>query len=252
MSVQVLLATMKQKNFDFLPDLNIQSDILIGNQADFNEVSETTYQGHQAKMYSFAERGVGLNRNNTLMRATADYCLIADDDMVYVDNYPELVEKAFAALPDADVIIFNLHEKNTVRYVNKSTYRVRLHNFMRFGAARLAIKTESIHLAGIHFNLCFGGGTEHSNGEDTIFLHDCLRSGLKIYAVPEYIATLREDSESTWFTGYTDKYLRDKGLVYSIMFRRLRPVMAVLDALKYGKRYNRAFSDIVKNIMYYK
>lgn len=235
--VEVLIATMNRKNVDFLKKMNVKSNVLIGNQCDKYDYIEfnTPVVG---KMYSFAERGVGLNRNNTLMRATENICLIADDDIIYDDNYEHTIEKAFARHPDADLIIFNVHESTPKRYVNKKDYKVNYLNFMRFGAVRIAFKRQSIHLNGIHFNLCFGGGTKHSNGEDTLFLKECLNHGLKIYAVPEYIATLDESSESTWFNGYNDKYLADKGILYKVMFKKYWKILSALDALKFHKKYN--------------
>lgn len=35
----------------------------------------------------------------------------ADDDMIYEDNYKDIVEKAFNDNPSADIIVFNLREK---------------------------------------------------------------------------------------------------------------------------------------------
>ena len=38
--------------------------------------------------------------------------------------------------------------------------------------------------AHITFSLLFGGGAKYSNGEDSLFLKDCLKYGLVVYAVP--------------------------------------------------------------------
>lgn len=94
---------------------------------------------------------------------------------------------------------------------------------MRFGAARIAFRRKSITKNGITFNLHFGGGTEYSAGEDTLFLHDCLRKGLKIVAVPDSIATLLENRESTWFKGYTDKYFLDRGALFAAISKKWLP-----------------------------
>lgn len=111
MSVQVLIATMNQTDHSLLKKMNIQSDAIVSNQCDFNKIEEFTYNGYNIKFISFAEKGVGLNRNNALMRADADYCLFADDDLVYVDGYPQIVENEFKKHPNADVLIFNLIEQ---------------------------------------------------------------------------------------------------------------------------------------------
>ena len=108
MRIQVLIATMKQHDHSLLETMNIQPEAVVGNQCERNEIEHFKFQGHDVAWYSFAERGVGLNRNNTLMRADADVCLFADDDMVYVDSYPKIVKNAFDELPDADIIVFDL------------------------------------------------------------------------------------------------------------------------------------------------
>ncbi|MCI9582928.1 MAG: glycosyltransferase family 2 protein [Clostridium sp.] len=107
-TLQVLVAAVDQKDAALPRTLNLQSDAIIGNQCDRNSIEVMDYNGHEIIYLNFKERGVGLNRNNAFMRASADIVLFADDDMRYVAHYPDIVRKAFAAYPDADVILFNL------------------------------------------------------------------------------------------------------------------------------------------------
>lgn len=234
--VQVLIATMNQTDHSLLEKMNISSDVIIGNQCKMNNVEYFEFKGFNASIYSFNEKGVGLNRNNTLMRATGDICLFADDDMRYVDNYSEIVCEAFDKFPDADIIIFNLIEKNPTRYVIKKEEKVGYFNYLRYGTARIAVRMDKIREQGIFFHLCFGGGTEHSHGEDNIFLTDCLKKGLKIYAVPEYIAELTEERESTWNNGYDDKYFIDQGCLYKQISKKYWKLLCLQDALRRCKR----------------
>ena len=201
MRIQVLVAAMNQNDHSLINKMNIKTDAIVGNQCGFNFVEIFKIGDQKIQYLNFAERGVGLNRNNTLMRADADICLFADDDMVYENNYREIIEKAFQSHPDADVIVFNLKEPVITRKVITKESKVGYLNYLRYGTARVAIRLDSIRKHGIYFNQCFGGGTEHSHGEDNIFLNACLKNKLKIYAVPEYIATLTEERESSWSTG---------------------------------------------------
>lgn len=237
MKIQVLIATMRQTDHSLLEKMNIQTDAIVGNQCDRNEVEDFEWNGHRIKYLSFAERGVGLNRNNALMRADADVCLFADDDMVYVDCYPELIEKAFAENPKADVVIFNLIEKNSARKQINKTSRVGYLNYLRYGTARVAFKLNSVKSQGIYFNQCFGGGTEHAHGEDNLFLTACLDKGLKIYSVPIDIAELKDERPSSWNTGYDDKYLIDQGILYKTISRRWWRLLCLQDALRRHKSY---------------
>ena len=238
MNVQVLIATMNQTDHSLLEKMNIQTDVIVGNQCDLNRMEDFQWNGHEVKWLSFAERGVGLNRNNTLMRASSDIIILADDDLVYMPNYKKIVEAAYRRIPDADVIIFNLQrdDENNSAWVSKDT-RITWRNYMRYGAARVTARLKPLRLYGISFNQCFGGGTEHSCGEDTLFLTSCLRAGLKIYAVPEVIAELKNDRESTWFQGYTEKYFIDKGILYHVISRKFWRLLCLQDALRHARRY---------------
>ena len=100
MKLEVLLATMNQTDDSVLDSIGVHSDVLVCNQTDV----ETDYKsyikdGYSVRWYDFQERGVGLNRNNALLRATGDICLLADDDVLYetikecVLN-PDIVRKA--------------------------------------------------------------------------------------------------------------------------------------------------------------
>ena len=236
MKVQVLVAALNQSNHSLLERMNIQSDVIVGNQCDENSIEKFIYNGFSAIYLNFSERGVGLNRNNALMRADADYCLFADDYMVYIDNYPQIVINAFNKNPKADILIFNIKEKKSSRYVITKKTKVGYLNYLRYGTARIAIKLEKVKNKGIYFNQCFGGGTEHCHGEDNIFLSDCLKEGLKIYAVPITIAELKEDRKSTWNNGYDKKYLAEQGCLYKTISHRLWKLLCLQDALRRSKR----------------
>lgn len=236
MKIQVLVATMNQTDHSLIKKMNIKTDAIVGNQCRFNSIEEFTVGTQNIRYLNFAEKGVGLNRNNALMRADADICLFADDDMVYEDNYAEIVEGCFLENPDADVIVFNLKEKNVSRKVIQKRFRVGYLNYLRYGTARIAIRLSSVKRFGIYFNQCFGGGTEHCHGEDNLFLTACLKNGLKIIAVPKYIATLTEERASSWNTGYDEKYLRDQGDLYRVISRRWWWLLCLQDAVRRCRR----------------
>lgn len=249
MEVQVLVATMNQKDYSLLEKMNIHSSTIVGNQCDRNCIEHFEYGQYQVTYLNFAECGVGLNRNNTLMRATGDVCLFADDDMVYVEKYNEIVEKTFNENPQADVILFNLVEKVPHRYVIKKVHRVWFHNYLRYGTARIAIRLKKVRENGIYFNQCFGGGTEHCHGEDNLFLTDCLKKGLKMYAVPVYIAELTEERESTWNKGYDDKYFTDQGYLHKTISKRIWKLLCFQDAFRHRKLYGMSFRVSYKKMV---
>lgn len=237
MRIQVLLATMNQEDHSILDKVNIQTDAIVGNQCDYNKIEEFTYKGHKIKWLSLCERGVGLNRNNALMRADADVVLFSDDDMVYIDGYESVVRNAFSELPDADIIIFDLKYPNNDRKPITKKKRVGLRGCTRFGAARFAVRLSKARLKGISFNLCFGGGAQYSSGEDSLFLRECLKHKLKVYTYPYIIASLQDERASTWFEGYNDKFFYDKGVVFSLMNPQICYFTSIFHCFKERKRY---------------
>lgn len=243
MNVQVLVAAMHQKDKSLPEKMNIRSDAIVANQCDTNEIEDFTWKGHAIRYLSFAERGVGLNRNNALMRATGDICLFADDDMRYCDDYVETVTKAFETHPDADVLIFNLIEKVPTRPIIQKEGRVSWLNFLRYGTARVAVRNSAIQANGIYFNQCFGGGTAHCHGEDNLFLAACLGKGLRMYAIPAFIAELTEERASSWDNGYNEKYLRDQGVLYRTMTRKYWKLLCLQDALRHQGIYGRGWLE---------
>src|SRR5699024_7514966 len=125
-------STMHKDDFLFISEMNIQSDAIIINQTNRNSYEEFILKSkNKVKMYSFDEKGIGLSRNNALMRSTADICLMADDDMEYTDGYEEIVRNAFKKNPNADLIVFNvpiLKKNGEIKQKVKKAQRIHLYN----------------------------------------------------------------------------------------------------------------------------
>lgn len=259
MNIEVLVSTMHQQNADLIKKMNIQTDAIIVNQADEFGYKEIKENDSCIRFYTFNERGVGLSRNSALMRSDSDVCILADDDMIFIDGYEKTVKNAFKEHSDADLIIFNIIEENdSANRENVTTKKIGKFNYMNYGAARIAFKRKSVTYNGITFNLNFGGGTLHSSGEDTLFLSECLKKGLKIIAVPQAIANLKDERESTWFKGYNEKYFFDKGVVLALAHPFLCKPFALYLTLRHNEYSESGFSkskiykEIIKGIKFIK
>lgn len=252
MRIQVLIASMHQTDHSLVEKMRITTDAIIANQCDRNSIESYETNGQRITYLNFAERGVGLNRNNALMRADADICLFADDDMVYVDDYAQIITRAFETEPSADVIVFNLREKDSMRKSIAKKAKVGYLNYLRYGTARIAVRLQSVKKNGIYFNQCFGGGTPYCHGEDNLFLHACLKAGLKVIAIPETIAELTDERPSSWNNGYDEKYVHDQGVLYRTLSKRWWRLLCLQDSLRRHASYNmsalRAYKTMKKGV----
>lgn len=251
MKIEVLISTMNQKDLTLVNQMNVKGNAIIINQCDKNDFIELNDNNRCIKMFSFNERGIGLSRNTALMRSTADICVMADDDLTYVDDYEMIIKKAFEDNPKADMIIFNvpaLNEERDGNSDNKKEYKVNYSNFMRYGTFRLAFRRESILKANIYFSLLFGGGAKYGSGEDTLFIHECLKKGLKIYTCPIQIGTVKQE-DSSWFKGYNEKYFYDKGVLYNTISKRMSSLLILQFAIRKYNLYKNEM-DMINAIRY--
>lgn len=248
-SIEVLAVTMNAKNFELVKKMNINGAAIIANQDNRND-SNFYSKNEKIKMITTATRGVGRNRNICLLNASADICILADDDMVFDNDYEKIVFDAFSKIPDADIIIFNLDTVGEVtrnRRNNHSISKVRRFNAMNYGAARIAFRLQSIQKANIFFSVLFGGGCPYSSGEDTLFLYEAIKKGLNIYTYPKRLATVTQN-KSSWFEGYTEKYFCDKGvLYYSLSHKKIIYIfLCIQDAIRHRNIYKKSVKNVIK------
>ncbi len=238
MNLEVLIATVNQaKPFSLVEKMKLNSDAIIANQTDHVSYEEKNIKNNKIKLYNFKERGVGLNRNNALMRSDADIVLLADDDIKYIDNYKNIIIEEFKRNPKADMIVFNLETSDLARprFKIKKYKRVRYYNCLRYGAVRMAFKLNKIREKNIYFSLLFGGGAKYSCGEDSLFILECIKKGIKVYSSPKSIGTINE-SQSTWFNGYNEKFFKDKGILFKFMYGKLAILLDLRFLIKYKKQ----------------
>lgn len=227
MKLQVLVAAVNE-NVEMLAEkMNLESEAVIVNQCDYFAYQEYLHRDKLIRCFSMAERGVGLSRNTALMRAEGEICLFSDEDIVLSSGYEKTVLEAFEANPDADIITFNFKvDPSRATYYNRSKKRIRWYNYGRYPTYAVAARLEALRRANVSFSLLFGGGARYSNGEDSLFLHDCLKKRLHLYADT---AQIGEEiyRESTWFKGYNAKFFKDRGVLYHDLYGVLAPLFSL-------------------------
>lgn len=106
-----------------------------------------------------------------------------------------------------------------------------------------------IDKANIHFSHLFGDGCKYSSGEDSLFLIDCFRKGLRVYSYDGLIGDNIRDS-STWFRGYTEKFFYDRGAFAACAFPKLKYIVCIYYLFAYRKVRKCSVLKMLK-LMYY-
>ncbi len=218
--LEVLISALRKDPVELAAEMGLESDAVLIDQTD-RESDRLFMNGRYiVHCIEMKVRGVGLSRNTAIdnIDTGKKIVLFADDDIRYNGGYRNLILNEFAEHPEADMILFNVEvcrERRT--YLNEKWKRVRLYNSGRYPAYSIAVRSDRLLGSGVRFSLLFGGGAKFSCGEDSLFLRDCLKAGLKIYASPLCIGH-EEVRPSTWFEGYGEKYFKDKGVLYYYMY----------------------------------
>ena len=92
--LEILLSCMHQ-TVDIIERSNIKCNATIVNQCDKNDKRMITFYGNdETSMINWIDssrRGLSRSRNLALHSASCDYCLIADDDEVFVDGVDKII-----------------------------------------------------------------------------------------------------------------------------------------------------------------
>jgi len=254
MNIEVIISTMNNSNIlELVEKMNIQTKAIVINQSDNHDYKEFSFNNNIIRSYSFNEIGVGKSRNSGLSRSTETICLMADDDMVYVNNYDQIILEEFKNNPSADVILFNvpIYNQDGTKIIKiKKNEKINIFNSLKYGTVNIAFRRNTIIKNNIHFSLFFGGGTFFGSGEDTLFINECLKKNLKVISNTKVIATIKQ-GQSTWFSGYNEKFFMDKGALFKALSPALYHLYIVQFVLRkrslYKKEYN--FLEILK-LMY--
>lgn len=235
MKVQVLASVMDETMESIVERMRLDSDAVVINQCDCLHFQEMEHKGHMIRFFSFPDRGVGRSRNEAIMRADGDICLFSDEDIVYEPGYAEAVAAEFERNPRADLILFNITVDESRRtYHIQERKRVHWYNCGRYGAVSFAVRRHSLLRSGVTFSLLFGGGAKYSNGEDSLFLKEFMSKGNRVYMAPVTIGR-ETPRQSTWFTGYGEKFFKDRGVLYHYLYGRLAWAMGLRFLLAHRK-----------------
>lgn len=226
MSVEVLVSTM-YSNIDIVKDMNIYGSCTIINQCDIDNFETDIQDKKKIKFISSRERGLSKSRNLAISNAEEEILVLADDDIIYVDNYENIIKEQYSKNKEYDIIVFQVEgiNKKFKNYYKKEK-ELNYLTSMKVSSVEITLRRSSIIKAGVKFNELLGAGSKYSMGEENTFLFECLKKGLRIKYVPIKIANLYI-GESSWFNGFNEKYFFDRGAVFTAMSSKLWLILSI-------------------------
>ena len=256
MKLEVLISCMFQKDCGIIERSNINTDCLVINQTNEDNYQEFQLaNNNKVRIISTKERGISKSRNMAIYNAAKDICLICDDDEILDPDYEGKILDAFENNKDYDVIVFMVSVGNQSyhRKVYKSKeYNINYLTALKITSWQIAFRREKIVKNNIRFDETIGSGVSKAGGEENIFLHDCLRHGLKIKYVPVHIG-LATQEESQWASQiYSKDYFYDRGVFTKKLYggKLFACIYAIYFSIKKHSQYKNktSFSQALINM----
>lgn len=221
MRVEVLISAVNLDSIDFYKKLNLECDGLIINQAGYNAYEEVDTGDFKVRMITSDTKGSAISRNLAILNSNADIIIMSDDDEVFESGYVKMVKDAFISNPKVDFFVFKtiIHQdgKKIVKVSEEKNLNVL--NCLRYGTVHFVFRREAIIKKNIFFHPYFGAGTENGGGEDSFFILEAIRKGLRLRTNTNLLAQVYND-DSTWFEGFTEKYFYNKGQLARALFNK--------------------------------
>ncbi len=149
-------------------------------------------------------------------------CLISDDDVSYTDKQLTRIIEVFGERPATDAICFRIatpEGQPPFKCYPDREYELRqipVYGPFCFSSIEIAFRLSPVLSERIRFDENFGLGSSRwpEGGEETVFLSDCLKAGLRLDYVPEYLVTHPYES-----TGKRAKTVRKAQMLEAVAVR---------------------------------
>lgn len=237
MQLEVLVSCMGQTDYSIIHKSRLTGDVLIVNQCQEESKKQVNNGNQRIRMVSTKQRGLSNSRNLAIHLSDRDICLLCDDDEVFEPDYESIILDSFQHLEKADIIAFQV--ENKITRLSNRIQKVGYLKSLRLSSVQLAFRRTSILSRQLKFDTLLGAGSGNGSLEESKFLWDCLKAGLKIYYVPKPISVLQSNS-STWFNSYDDIFFRQRGAA-------TRYMMGLILSMAYGVYYLLAKYRLYRN-----
>lgn len=215
MTFNLLISCMYQTDTTIIERSNVQSDVVVVNQCDYDLVEEFDFVNKKgrtchAKFISTTERGLSRSRNMAIRNAWGDICQICDDDEVIADDAEDIIIRAYEENPDAGLIAFSLIRNDCHKTYPERKGILGFKQVLQTSSLQITFSRSLMEQYGISFDEKMGSGTGNGGGEENKFMLDWRKAGAEMLYYPDVIATINP-GESQWFHGYDSRYFQNFG-----------------------------------------
>lgn len=176
--IEILIATMNMVSLDFLKPMFPFSTftnftILIINQTEKDKILVSDYLN--IRVINSFEKGLSKSRNLALENAVGKILVIADDDVVYQNDFVEKIIAAYNKFQQATVVTFcaiNPNGSYLKKYPTVSKKQLNTFDVFNVSSIEMTINKEKLDSIGTRFDENFGLGSEFEMGEEAVFLMD--------------------------------------------------------------------------------
>lgn len=261
--LEILVATMNRNSLGFLDSMFVNNDISKLHILVVNQTTEdcllTSLKPNIRVVNSF-EKGLSRSRNLAIKNAIGEICLLADDDVVYVEGFAEKIVNSFNRNRNFDLITFK-----TLTTVGSPYWKYPESNsdiksvYRKILSIEIAFRKQTILDKNIKFDEQFGLGGIFEDGENVFFLQSIFENEVGTQFVPEFIVIHKAISSSDDVT--SDRHFFARGamnyklhgiwayflimkLIVSLLKKRLISFSDVCDKMTIGLKGIKKYKEI--------
>ncbi|MDE6271636.1 MAG: hypothetical protein K2M31_01345 [Muribaculaceae bacterium] len=189
-----------------------------------------------------SSHGGGANRMIALEAAEAPIVLLSDDDISYEVGDIERLLNQYYVNPQIDYILMKCRSYSAQRdYPDYSFDAANPPKGYFCGGPEISFRLGAVKFAGISFNPLFGRGSQFCAGEDSLFVFEMQRHGLRGLYIPEFVCS-HEDNSTGLREITTDAFVRAKGAMFTYFHPRTWPLRMIIHAF----RLNRSAASFIR------
>lgn len=214
---EILISTMEKSDFSFLESMFPNTpyynfNILIINQTSKGKELVSNYSN--IRTINTYSKGLSNSRNMAIEKAFGDICLLADDDIEYLPNFENTIQKAFEKRSEASIIRFKIDTFTGEDYKSYPLISRRLYieQIKSSSSIEIAFKRKPIVAKQILFDPIFGLGSYFPSGEEFLFLKEALRKKLQIYY--ENKSIVKHKFERSTSNMASNDFIKTKAAIY--------------------------------------